>query len=144
MDIKKMNKEELEQLSYTDITYYLLKSGPQTTASLFKEIMSLIELPESAYADKIGDYYTSLTTDKRFIILKDGTWDLRTNHSSEKFIMPIDEDEEEELELEEKNEEVEDEEHNYDTIDEEEEEIVDDEEDNVLEDLSIVDEDFEI
>ena len=49
MDLNKMNKEELELLSYTDITYYLLEKEkkPKTTAELFKSIMK-IELPESA------------------------------------------------------------------------------------------------
>ena len=32
------------------------------------------------YAEKIGDYYTSLTTDKRFVILENGEWDIRDNH----------------------------------------------------------------
>jgi DNA-directed RNA polymerase subunit delta len=144
MNIKNMNREELEQLSYTDITYHLLKNGPQTTANLFKEITTLLELPENAYFDKIGDYYTSLTTDKRFIILKDGNWDLRSNHSSEKFIVPIDEEDEEDLEVEDKEEELEEDEENFDNNSEDEEELVEDEEDDVLEDLSIVDEDFEI
>ncbi len=147
MNIRKMNKEELEQLSYTDITYYILKenTNPKTTKELFSEIMELLGLPESTYSGKIGDYYTALTTDKRFTILKDGRWDLKINQSSENFITIMDEDEEIEIDEEEliSEEEIE--------IDEEEVEIELDEDEelndtsgDVLEELSIIEEDFEI
>ena len=62
---------------------------------LFKKIIKLLELPESSFDEKIGDYYTSLATDKRFIMLEDGTWDLRSRHTSDK-VVKITEDEEEE------------------------------------------------
>jgi len=143
MDIRKMTKEELEQLSYADSTYYLLKetNKPRTTGELFLEIVELLGLPESVYSDKIGDYYTFLTTDKRFIILKNGKWDLRINQSSDNFMIVID-DEEEEEEVDGEEEVINDEEEEFDSLVDEEEELIDDDND-VLEDLSIIDEDFE-
>ena len=67
MSIKNMTKEDLELLSNKDITNLLLEEkGKQTTPDLFKKIIKLLELPESTFDQKIGDYYTSLTTDKRF------------------------------------------------------------------------------
>ena len=82
MKLSEMKKEELELLSNKDITFYLLEEqGKQNTAELFKSIVTLLELPSSTFEEKIGDYYTSLTTDKRFIMLEDGCWDLRSRHT---------------------------------------------------------------
>lgn len=138
MSIDKMKKEELELLSNKDITHLLLEEeGKQTTPDLFKKIIELLELPASTFDSKIGDYYTSLTTDKRFILLEDGTWDLRNRHTSDK-IIKMDEEEEEE-EIEEENEEEEIEEDDFDSIDSDEDDIDGDEDD--LKDLVVLDED---
>ncbi len=138
MSIKKMSKEELELLSNKDITNLLLEEkGRQTTPDLFKKIIKLLELPESTFDNKIGDYYTSLTTDKRFILLEDGTWDLRNRHTSDK-IIKVDEDEDEDLE--ELDEEQEEEElDDFDSIDSDEDDI--DDSDDDLKDLVVLDED---
>ena len=133
-----MKKEDLELLSNKDITNLLLEEkGKQTTIDLFKKIIKLLELPESTFDNKIGDYYTSLTTDKRFILLEDGTWDLRSRHTSDKVIKV--EDEEEEEDLEEMEEEEDEEETNYDSIDSDEDDI--DDSDDDLKDLVVLDED---
>ena len=141
MSINKMKKEELELLSNKDITNLLLEEkGRQTTPDLFKKIIELLELPASTFDQKIGDYYTSLTTDKRFILLEDGTWDLRSRHTSDKIIkMDDDEDEEEELEETEEEDESMDEDSDFDTMDNDEDDIDDDEDD--LKDLVVLDED---
>ena len=79
MSLKKMSKDELELMSNKDITYLLLEesSKPINTLNLFKKIAKLLELPESTIDSKIADYYTALATDKRFIMLEDGSWDLK-------------------------------------------------------------------
>ena len=41
---------------------------------------------ESTFENKVADFYTSLSTDKRFILLDNGKWDLRSNHTSDKII----------------------------------------------------------
>ena len=142
MDVKKMKKEELELLSNKDITFYILEKSKKSinTADLFKEIIQLLELPKSAFDKKIGDYYTSLSTDKRFIMLEDGTWDLRSRHTSDKIAKFVeneeDEDEEEPIkddiheEIEEDNYDDTDDETNYDNGNDED-----------LKDLVIIDED---
>ena len=95
MSIKDMKKEDLELLSYKDITNLLLEEyGAENTAELFKKIVKLLKLPSSVFDNKIGDYYTMLSTDKRFILLEDGKWDLRTRHTSDKIVNVIDEDDE--------------------------------------------------
>ena len=75
MDVRKMKKDELELLSNKDITFNLLENSKKTinTADLFNEILKLLELPSSEFDKKIGDYYTALATDKRFILLALGT-----------------------------------------------------------------------
>ena len=121
MKLSKMKKEELELLSNKDITFYLLEEqGKQNTAELFKSIITLLELPSSTFEEKIGDYYTSLTTDKRFIMLEDGCWDLRSRHTSDKIAKMDDEDEEDEEETEDTKDDMlsdELEEDNYDSGD---------------------------
>lgn len=140
MDVRKMSKEELELLSNKDITFYLLEGSKNSinTADLFKEIIKLLELPKSDFETKIGDYYTALATDKRFIMLEDGTWDLRSRHTSDK-VVKIEENEDEEDEEIPKEEIVEEEieEDNYDDTDDDD---YDDTEED-LKDLVVIDED---
>ena len=135
MKLKDMPIEELELLSYTDITYKILKENKKsmTTAALFREICELLELSDSDFDSKIGDYYTSLTLDKRFVLLKNNEWDVRDNHSVE---IIIDDDEDEEVEeSEEETEETEESEE--DIIDDD---TLDDDLDDDMDDLSIIDE----
>lgn len=137
MNLSEMSKEELELLSYTDLTYKLLKETKKTmnTANLFKEICNLLEYTEGEYADKIGDYYTSLTLDKRFVLLDSNEWDIRDNHSIK---IELDEEDEDDVEdLEEEIEEEPTEEENEELYDDDAE-IIDDDDD--IDDLAILDE----
>lgn len=81
--LSKMTKENLELLSYTKIAEMYLKENKKTmnTADLFKEVCNLLELSNEEYQEKIGDFFESLTTSKEFILLNDGNWDLKANHS---------------------------------------------------------------
>ena len=135
MKLKNMSKQELEAMSYTDITYMLLKENkkPMNTAELFKSICELLELTEEEYSEKIGDFYTSLTIDKRFHMLENAEWDLMENHKVE---LQIDDDEELESEEEEDETEEETTEEDIDSLDSLDDEL-DDVDDDTL-DLSIV------
>ncbi len=140
MSLKDMKKEDLELLSYKDITNLLLEEkGEQNTANLFKKIIKLLELPESVFDQKIGDYYTSLTTDKRFILLDDGKWDLRSRHTSDKIIKIVDEEDDEDLEAINEEEEEEEEREEFDSI--ESDDDIDNSDDEDLKDLVVLDED---
>ena len=143
MKLAKMKKEDLELLSHKDISYYILEEeGKMNTADLFRRVVNLLELPEKTYEERIGDYYTLLTTDKRFIMLEDGNWDLRSRHTSDKIVKVTEEDEDEEDEEEIKEDTIlpdEIEEDNYDSGDtDEDDDFVDADED--LKDLVVVDE----
>ena len=135
--LSKMSKEQLELLSYTKIAEMYLKENKKTmnTADL--------DLDEREYEDKIADFFESLTTSKEFILLNDGNWDLRTNHSV-KIDMgdiydesdsddEITEDEEDDIEMSEEDN-YEDDSYDKDIDDDD---LVDDD----YSDLSIVDED---
>lgn len=141
MSLKKMSKDELELMSNKDITYLLLEEStkPINTLNLFKKIAKLLELPESTIDSKIADYYTALATDKRFIMLEDGSWDLRSRHTSDKVIKITDEDDEEDIEENEEEENEDDiEEDNYDDT---EDEDYDEDTNEELKDLVVIDED---
>ena len=90
----KMKKEELELISNKDIAAMILEDSKRTlnTADIFKKIIKLLELPESTFEAKIADFYTALSTDKRFIILDGGFCDLKINHSTKVIIDDYDED----------------------------------------------------
>ena len=136
MSIAKMKKEELELLSNKDITKMILEESKKTmnTADLFKKIIKLLDLPETTFEEKIGDYYTALATDKRFILLDDGNWDLRSNHTSDKLVKissdnddDIDEeevDEDEEVEEEPVEDDYSDDDTTYDTTEEDLKDLV--------------------
>ena len=142
MSLKKMTKEDLELLSNKDITSLILEESKKSinTADLFKKIIELLELPSSTFENKIGDYYTSLATDKRFILLEDGTWDLRSRHTSDKVVKIEDEDEEDDEEQNEEQEEQEDD-SLEDSYDDTEDEDYDEDTNEELKYLVVIDED---
>ncbi len=96
MDIRKMPLEELELLSYIDIAYELLKSDKKskTTPELFGEVCKLLKIQEEQMFEMIGDFYTSLTTDKRFLLLESAEWDLKEFHVVKPIVEDLDEEEE--------------------------------------------------
>ncbi len=136
MNINDLTKEELENMSYDDIAFALLseKKGAVKIIDLFNEIGKLIDLSEAEIEDKIGDFFEMLTLDKRFIMLDDGSWDLRTRHAQEVVI----DDEEEEVTLDEIEEENPDDEEEDVFYDEEDDDTEDD-----LKDLVVIDDEEE-
>ncbi len=81
--LSEMSKESLEMLSYAKIAELYLKENkkPMNTADLFKEVCKLLDLSDEEYQERIADFFESLTTSKEFILLSDGNWDLKINHS---------------------------------------------------------------
>ena len=141
--MKNLKKEDVLGLSYKDITNLILEKEKKgiNTLDLFTRIVNLLELPSSTVENKIGDYYTSLTTDKRFILV-DGLWDLRKRHTSDKIIVDSMEDDD----IDESTNVDEDDINNYDDYDDTEDDMtVDDDEyepdtDDDLVDLVVLDE----
>ena len=146
MKLNRMSKEELELYSYIDLTRMILEEEKKTlnTPTIFRKICDLLELSDDEYTDKIGDYYTSLTTDKDFVLLDDGNWDLR-DRQPVSAILSEDDDVYEEDDLEDIEEAEEDMEEIVSEDDDDDAELdlddIDDEDDDDLEDdLTIIEE----
>ena len=136
MNLKELSKEELESMSYDDIAFALLteKKDAMKIIDLFNEIGKLVGLSTSIIEEKIADFFEMLTLDKRFIMLDDGSWDLKTRHA-QKIVLDEEEEDVTVEDLEESEEETEEE------IFYEEDEDNDTEDD--LKDLVVIDEDEE-
>ena len=143
MSLKKMTKDELELLSNKDITNLILEESKKSinTADLFKKIIKLLELPESSFESKIGDYYTALSTDKRFILLEDGTWDLRSRYTSDKVVKITEDEDDEEDEADEEKEDESDDMSLEDSYDDTDDNDYDEDANEELKDLVVIDED---
>lgn len=139
--MKNIKKDEVINLSYKDIAYLILQDNVDgiNTLDLFTNIVNLLELPSSTVDTNIADFYTSLTTDKRFLLV-DGMWDLRTRHTSDKVLSQVDEEEDEEN-LEEIDEEIEEDAESFDDADDLDDAGYDDTDDDGLSDLVVLDED---
>lgn len=135
MKLKDMPKEELEILSYNDLAYMLLKENKKkmNTPQIFKFICELLDYSDDEYTAKIGDFYTSLTTDKRFVLLDNVDWDLREHRKVE---IVMDDDEDDEIDMDSEEEEIDEEESEDTDLDSNLDEDLEDD----MDDLAIVDE----
>ena len=113
MKLNDINKEELETTNYDDIAYIILneEKTKMKINVLFKKVCDALNLSDADFESHIGDFFELLTTDKRFIMLEDGSWDLKELHNP-KVIVDDDEDdaiisevEDDGLDIEEENEE---------------------------------------
>lgn len=146
MNIRELKEEELEKLSNTELAYYLLKEGKKqlSTLELFNEVCSLNKSLCNNDLNLIGEFYTALTIDKRFLLLSDTKWDLKENHS----IKTVVEDELDELDgIDISDELIEELENEEEILSEEEEESLDDTDSledtddlDELDDLTVIDE----
>lgn len=142
MKLNQIPINELELLPYTTIAKMYLEENKTTknTADLFREVCNLLQLSDDEYVDSIADFFESLTTSKEFILLEDGTWDLKSNHKVKVVIEDIEEEnDEEESEEDELNDMEDTMEDDIDIIDDDS--FIDDDVDDDLADLTIVDDD---
>ena len=139
MKVDKMPKEELELLSYKEITSLILEEkGAMTTLDIFNKIAKLLDLPKSTIEKKIGDFYTTLSTDKNFLLV-DGKWDLRKRHTSDKVLKAQESEvDDEEEEIEEEKIELSEDDVDYDSQISDDDDFDDGEDD--LKDLVVLDE----
>ena len=144
MKFKTISKEELETLQFDDIAYIILKEKGKKMKinDIFKIICDSLNLGDAVFEKQIGDFFTLLATEKRFIQLEKGYWDLRENHTAEISIKEIEDELEDDVVLDEEKE-IEDDNNDegdyYDDIDD----MDDDKEDDDLKDLVIVDEGYD-
>ncbi len=137
--LKDYSKEELELMGYDDIAYIILEETKKKMKinDLFKKICDALGLTEDDFVNQIADFFEILTTDKKFIMLSDGYWDLRTRHS-EKLVIEDEEEEYEEVSEEENSEDNTGNDTYYD-----EDDVDDDTTEDDLKDLVVIDEEEE-
>lgn len=134
MKIKDYTKEELENMSYDDLAVLVLEDAGKKLKimDIFQKINNLLGLSESENEDKIADFFELLSTNKNFIMLDKGYWDLRSKHAPK---IVVDEEEDISEEIIEEEEDIEEEEEKdifYETDSD------DDEEEDDLKDLVVV------
>lgn len=141
MKFKTITNEELETLPFDDIAYIILKEKGKKMKinDIFRIICDTLNLGDETFENQIGDFFALLATEKRFIQLEKGFWDLRENHTSEINIKEIEDDDDDVIpeEIDEKDDEEEND--YYDDIDD----MDDDKEDDDLKGLVIVNEGYE-
>lgn len=78
-----LSAEELEMMNYNDIAHVILEnvSTKMRITDLFKEVGNILGMDEGTYETHIADFFELLSTDKRFIMLEDGFWDLKIKHN---------------------------------------------------------------
>lgn len=143
MSLKELSKEELQTMAYDEIAYIILDEAGKKMKilDLFKKVCKVLNLPEETVENRIADFFELLSINKKFVMLKNGYWDLATKHQQDIVI----EDEEDGI-----DEEISDDEEEI--IEENEEEDIfydneldnDDDEEDDLKDLVIIDEDENI
>lgn len=133
-----ITKEDLEMMNYNDIAYVILENTnkKKKIKDLFLDVCDILELDEEKYQDHITDFFALLSTDKRFIMLDDGYWDLKDKHNKG-LILDDDRDEDEDDE--------------DDTLDNLEDDLIDEEflsdddsEDDDLKDLVIIEDEEDL
>ena len=102
MKLSEIPKEELELMGYDDIAYLVLQeSGKKMKLiDIFKKINKVLELPDSAVENHLVDFFEVMSTNKKFVMLKNGFWDLQSRHKAD-FVIEDADDTDEESEMEE-------------------------------------------
>ena len=140
MKISEIPREELELMSYDDIAALILQEAGKKMKlqDILKKICKVLELPDGSEESLLMEVFEQLSINKKFIMLKNGFWDLQSRH---KLNIVIEDDEEEdslvneEEDLDEVIEEEDEEEDIFYDGDDETDDVVDDE----LSDFMVVD-----
>lgn len=139
MKLSEIPKEELELMGYDDIAAVILQeSGKKMKLQdIFKKVCKALDLPDSVVEDQLMDFFELMSINKKFIMLKNGYWDLQTRH---KLDIVIEDEEEDEEELEIEDEDIEDiEEPEEDDIFYDKDDETEDVDDDDLADLVVID-----
>jgi len=101
--------------SMLDVAYELMSKSKKTATftDLYDQIAKILVMNDDEKKSHIGEFYTELTLDGRFVALTDNSWDLRARHTYDKVHIDVndvysdveegdedEEDEEEEKEFE--------------------------------------------
>jgi DNA-directed RNA polymerase delta subunit len=149
MKLKDYTVEELETMGYDEIANLVLSESNKKMKliDLFGKVNLALGREADSDLDHITDFFELLSTNKKFVMLDNGYWDLQTKHKSQVVIEDDDEDFADMDEVEESSsEDVEEEEENASNEDifyegDDQDTITDDDDD--LADLMVVGEEEE-
>lgn len=138
MKLKQIPKDELELMGYDDIALLILQeSGKKMKLrDIFAKVINVLGLPEERIDEELMEFFELMSTNKKFVMLDKGYWDLQSRHKLD-IVFDMEEDEEELENDDEDNVEEENDEENdifYDKDDETDDVTEDD-----LADLVVVD-----
>lgn len=141
MKLNEIPKDELELMGYDDIALLVLqeKGKKMKLKDIFERVCNVLELPQSTVEEQLVDFFEQMSINKKFIMLKNGYWDLQTRHKLD--IVIEDEDEDDVIEAD--NEDIEDEIEEDEDIFYEKDDDTDDVADDDLADLVVIDENEE-
>lgn len=140
MKLNEIPKEELELMGYDDIALLILQeSGKKMKLrDIFERVCKVLNLPENVVDEQLMDFFELMSINKKFIMLKNGFWDLQTRHKLDIVIEEDEEDEDDLLEDEDDLENVSDNEDEEDIFYDKDDET-DDVDDDELADLVVID-----
>lgn len=138
MKLSKIPKDELELMGYDDIALLVLQEHGKKMKlrDIFVSVCKVLDLPDETVDEELVDFFEQMSINKKFIMLKNGYWDLQIRHKSnivieedDEEIITDDTDELEDIDIEEEDDIF------YDKDDE-----TDDVEEDDLADLVVIDE----
>ncbi len=146
MKLREIPKDELELMSYDDIAALVLQETGKKMklADIFKKICDALQLPDSAYENELMTFFEQMSTNKKFVMLENGYWDLQSRHNLHMVVEDMDEDEE--IIEDENNDVIEEDMSDGDSEDDmfyDKDDEADDTEEDELADLMIVDDNDE-
>ena len=99
MELKSLSQEELDQMTYGEITEIILteKGSKMKIVDIFKKVCKVLNMSDQEFESKIADFFELVSTDKKFIILDKGYCDLRKKHTPK---VVIEDDDTDEVEIE--------------------------------------------
>ncbi len=138
MKLKQIPKEELELMGYDDIALLILQeSGKKMKLrDIFAKVINVLGLPEETIDEELMEFFELMSTNKKFVMLDKGYWDLQSRHKLD-LVFDMEEDDEE-LENEEENN-IEEETEEDDDIFYDKDDETDDVAEDDLADLVVVD-----
>ncbi|MEN8702034.1 DNA-directed RNA polymerase subunit delta [Bacillus infantis] len=80
MSLDQFTKEELQEMSFIDIAYELLKGTKQQVSftDIINEYKTRLEVSDEEIRSRIAQFYTDLNLDGRFIAMGENRWGLRS------------------------------------------------------------------
>lgn len=138
MKLKQIPKEELELMGYDDIALLILQeSGKKMKLrDIFAKVINVLGLPEETIDEELMEFFELMSTNKKFVMLDKGYWDLQSRHKLD-LVFDMEEDDEE-LEKEEEDN-IEEETEEDDDIFYDKDDETDDVAEDDLADLVVVD-----